>query len=386
MKSPSSVLLILIILSMMSTSPFTAEPTERMSSLPDHDPILVGGNSDFLNLAEQEGWSGNGSANNPIIVEGYRFYRASHMLRLSNIDLHILFRNNEFDGIAKVWCAIVLDKVRNIVIANNTIHHAAAGVHVAWSNDTVISGNEMYQITYDGVFLDYYCYNNTIVHNEMYDMGEAGVFAIGFCRDNLIADNQIHNNPYGICLTVGSDSNTILSNRLSTSSSHGLYLLTSNNLVKNNLIYSNTGAGILVGSMTHHNYIAENFLYNNSRRGVELSTSSNNTIEQNDFIDNKSPQACDNGSENVFRHNYWSDWTEPDEDENEIVDAPYAIAGTASSIDRFAITESYRNVSAVLNTKVAVHSVPMEYLIAGLGLVIIIPVALVFIARRRGNF
>ncbi len=378
---PFSVVLLLMFVLM---PPFISGMNQTAQVRSDHDPILVGGNSDFLDLAQEENWDGNGSASSPIIVEGYRFYQASHMLRLSNIDLHIIFRNNEFDGIAKVWCAIVLDKVRNVVIANNTIHHAAAGVHVAWSNETTITGNEMYEIKYDGVFLDYYCYNNTIVGNEFHLMGETGVFAIGHSCDNVIIRNHMYDNPYGIFLTVGSDNNTLHDNRIRNCALHGVYVLTSGNIIDNNLIYNNQGTGVFVGSMTHHNAIRENFLFNNSRRGVEVSTAAQNVVEANDFIDNhKNPQASDNGTDNIFRNNYWSDLTQPDEDSDQIVDEPYAIAGTASNADNQAKVEPYHNVSAVLTSTWTAESLSVDYVPVGIGILVILPLVVFVITKLK---
>ena len=81
-------------------------------------------------------------------------------------------------------------------------------------------------------------------------------------------------------------------------------------------------------------------------------TGTDNVVHHNDFVDNGRymgmSQAYDAGSHNTWydvttnEGNYWSDWTEPDADEDGIVDIPYPIAGPASSHDPYPLTEPVR--------------------------------------------
>ena len=71
------------------------------------------------------------------------------------------------------------------------------------------------------------------------------------------------------------------------------------------------------------------------------STSGNNTIKWNSFIGNNvggSSQAYDAYSEDVL-YNYWSDWTTPDDDFDQIVDVPYPLEGAVMNNDPFPLAQ-----------------------------------------------
>ena len=319
-------------------------PSFDTSQLEDHAPIYLHSNEAVLEQAAEEGWPGNGTAENPVIIEGYKFRVANHMIRLSFTDLHVVFRNNEFDGVAMVLCGIVLAGTRNVVIANNTIHFTAVGVHLIRCNLTTISGNEIYDNKWDGVFYDYYCYENTITGNEFYNNGEAALYATGFNCNNTFSDNLIYDSLYSVMLTTGSDNNTITNNRIFDLSDDGIFIATSGNSITGNWIYNNQGNGITIASLTSHNYVAENWVTNNTGFGVAINSAENTIVEYNDFTDNKAPQACDNGTENTFDQNFWSDWTSPDEDSDGFVDQPYPVFGTGSNSDLLPIATPHHSI------------------------------------------
>jgi nitrous oxidase accessory protein NosD len=66
-----------------------------------------------------------------------------------------------------------------------------------------------------------------------------------------------------------------------------------------------------------------------------LTSSQTNTILRNVFINNNegSTQALDDGLNNIFAFNYWSDWTTPDINKDFIVDQAYVIDGSANNQD-----------------------------------------------------
>ena len=84
-----------------------------------------------------------------------------------------------------------------------------------------------------------------------------------------------------------------------------------------------------------------NGIYNSRSFALVLSGQAKNTnITLNDFSFNlrkfKNPtvsQAIDNGTNNIFNKNYWSDWNSPDYDGDNYVDYPYQINGTAQNQD-----------------------------------------------------
>jgi parallel beta-helix repeat protein len=320
------------------------------SQLEEHAPIYLHSNEGVLEQAAEEGWPGTGTAEDPIIIEGYKFRVANHMIRLSYTDLHVVFRNNEFDGVAKVLCGIVLAGTRNVVIANNTIHFTAVGVHLIRCNLTTISGNEIYDNQWDGVFFDFFCFNNTITGNEFYNNEEGALFTSGTNGNNTFSDNIVHDGMHSVLLTTGSDNNTISNNRIFDLSDDGLFIGSSGNTISGNWIYNTQGHGVNIVSSTHHNLVTENWIVNNTGYAVAINSADNITVELNDFINNRLPQACDNGTENTFHQNYWNDWTSPDEDSNGFVDQPYLVSGTGNNIDALPIAAAHYPTPAWYNT------------------------------------
>ena len=70
-----------------------------MESAEVQDPISIMGNVEFLSIAEQESWPGNGTVSNPIIIENLKFEPDGHrVFDLFDTDLYFIFRNNEIKG------------------------------------------------------------------------------------------------------------------------------------------------------------------------------------------------------------------------------------------------------------------------------------------------
>ncbi|MDF1537384.1 MAG: right-handed parallel beta-helix repeat-containing protein [Candidatus Thorarchaeota archaeon] len=349
------LLIVLMLPSFSVTAPVVSVNQSRFhsfdtSQLEEHAPIYIHSNEAILEQAAEEGWPGTGTAEDPVIIEGYKFRVANHMIRLSYTDLHVVIRNNEFDGVARVLCGIVLAGTRNVVIANNTIHFTAVGVHLIRCNLTTISGNEIYDNQWDGVFFDYFCYENTITGNEFYNNEEGALFATGYNCNNTFSDNIVHDSMHSVILATGSDNNTISNNRIFDLSDDGLFIATSGNTITGNWIYNTQGHGVTIASSTHQNYVVENWIANNTGFGVAINSADNTIVEFNDFIDNTLPQACDNGTENIFHQNFWNDWTARDEDSNGFVDQPYLVSGTGGNIDVSPIATAHHLTPVWYNT------------------------------------
>jgi hypothetical protein len=84
--------------------------------------------------------------------------------------------------------------------------------------------------------------------------------------------------------------------------------------------------------------LISNTILNHNSFGVILhAPSENNILRGNSFINNTigGPQAQDEGTNNLFIHNFWNDQISPDIDEDLIVDDPYSIAGFVNNQDDF---------------------------------------------------
>ncbi|MFW9997228.1 MAG: NosD domain-containing protein, partial [Candidatus Odinarchaeota archaeon] len=112
------------------------------------------------------------------------------------------------------------------------------------------------------------------------------------------------------------------------------------NVITGNLIHNNSGNGV-VSRNSKGNTISGNNVYSNGEHGIRLDYLSDfNTVENNNFTGNNAGyrQAIDDGSNNVFIFNYWSDLTSTDIDGDGIVDNRYSIPGSASNQDPYPVT------------------------------------------------
>ena len=353
-----------------------------------HDPIHIDGNADFLAQDASEEWPGDGSPENPIIISGYSFAAAEHMLRVENSDLHFEFVGNQLDGLSYEWCGVACINAANGVIKDNYVRRAAAAVHVVTVENYTIQRNEVHDSTFAGIVVEDGSVNVTVKNNIVYENQDFGIH-IG--------------NPYG---SATSHNITIVGNTVYENSPSGIILLEAENcIVDNNEVYSNVLNGIVVESGSHNiiynnvtdcttgilisggnctishnkvsgvqyalsvgsenntisrneltnnekiglrffhsytdensgsnNLVTANVIANNSRWGLEIiANADSNVIEGNYFfLNGETCQAKDDGSNNFIDGNYWNDWTTPDSNNDTVVDTPYSIDGDAENSD-----------------------------------------------------
>ncbi|MEM4689460.1 MAG: S8 family serine peptidase [Archaeoglobaceae archaeon] len=159
-------------------------------------------------------------------------------------------------SVSGYWAGIRLEDSSNSIIANNTISNNWVGICLLWaSSDNIIE-------------------NNTILNNYWAGIG------LEESSNNVIENNTISNNGAGIYLWASSD-NIIANNTISNNDEAGVYLwpFSTNNTVENNIILNN-GAGIFL-SESSNNTIADNIILNNWAGIFPLS--SNNIIYNNLF-------------------------------------------------------------------------------------------------------
>ncbi|MFQ5981179.1 MAG: right-handed parallel beta-helix repeat-containing protein [Candidatus Heimdallarchaeota archaeon] len=229
----------------------------------------------------------------------------------------------------------------NNTIANNTVYgNNGPGISLGSSDNNTIAKNTVFNNGAGGISLGG-SNNNIISYNTLHDNMENGIF-LGSANNNLIANNIIYNtavNPYsawGIHL-VQSNENLITNNTVYNNAASGIHFnACSNNTVSKNTIYGHQ-VGIFLGttspSGSDSNIIVNNCIYGNDGEGI-LVSGSINTVEMNDLSGNNpgGAQASDDGSDNVFINNYWSDWNGM---------GSYAIDGPAGNQDPSPLVNPY---------------------------------------------
>ncbi|MFW9845596.1 MAG: nitrous oxide reductase family maturation protein NosD [Candidatus Thorarchaeota archaeon] len=325
-----------------------------------HGLIFIDGNEDFLAQAALEGWPGSGTAEDPIVITRFSFASSDHLFEVLNSDLYFEFKDNQLDGVDGVWCTIYLGNVTNGAIMDCRLWNGAVALHMSRINNCIMSGNEIFDNTWEAIAIEGNSRGNLIENNYLHHNEKGGISlwegtSGTKIHNNTIAENQnvgieiptnenaitgntiFSNEGTGIRLYMGAESNIIQDNTIHDNAGAGVSMNAIHAEVTDNLLYGNSRGGIELYFAAEQNLISTNIVLNNSRHGVIISDNSQqNTIENNDFVNNgEGCQAYDEGQENHIRSNYWCDWTQPDEDQDGVVDNPYAIEGEASNADAF---------------------------------------------------
>ncbi|MEM2899361.1 MAG: NosD domain-containing protein, partial [Thermoplasmata archaeon] len=217
----------------------------------------------------------------------------------------------------------------NLKILNNEIYLSNIGINVNISEHCIIDGNYIHNCN-SPIILSF-SENNTIANNSIYNSID-GIHLIDSSHNSIIYNyivNTSGTSNKGICLEEKSD-NTYLAFNLIQNYARGMYILSSNNTVCNNIFISNSYGMYLYNS--RNNTISFNRIAQSSNYGMYLTSSIDNIIHHNSFISNlgTTSQAFDNGN-NLWNQdtkgNYWDNWTSPDFNNDGIVDTPYNIDG-----------------------------------------------------------
>lgn len=276
-------------------------------------------------------------------------------LNLSNTSTSIRFINTNdsyihHNSISNNVRGITLESSSNNVISFNTIiNNFKSGISLWSSPNNTISYNTLNSngIKISGYSIDQYhqteVANNTVngkdliywehINNKVIP-DNAGQIILINCTNIEISNQELNNATTGIFLVYSSNLNIYL-NSINNNSEYGIVgQFSSNNLITNNKIAFNNYVGISF-SDSNHNIISSNIIANNIEVGIGLYSNVNNTqIRYNNFLYN-GVHARDYGFDNEFSHNYWSGWTTPDNDNDDIVDNPYLIFGNAGNNDTY---------------------------------------------------
>jgi parallel beta-helix repeat protein len=250
----------------------------------------------------------------------------------------------------------------NVTIKNIEIKAFHEGISLASSSECNISGNNITENTYYGIWLfmssdnvifgnnitnNYYgiklwlSSNNAFCENNITHNGCGIWFAsiknssvsrnnvknsfrgihLEASSANIISANNIIGNSYGIQLERSPNNNVSINNIIGNS--YGIHLKDSpNNNVSINNITSNQYGIVLSGPYAYSS--GENIVYGNNITnndfGIQV-ISPSNSIYYNNFINNTKQAYTEEYS--FFGANYWSDYTGKDRNGDNIGDTPY---------------------------------------------------------------
>lgn len=304
-----------------------------------HGPIYVNGNNNFVSTAEREGWKGDGTKEDPFIIENYDIDArgAGNAIMISNTDLHFVIRNCMVYNAA--WLSnpylagegIAMYNSSNGSIINNTaFSNDGDGIDLQIAKNVKVYNNEATSNYDDGIHLtdseNILVYNNTVSTND-----DDGIYIEGRSNNNIIRNNVINlNAKYSISLMYSYEitmrDNSIIKSKAGVVSSHshnlkinhndindaeyGVYLLNTNktrvndnrisqgdygiytsssdnNDITNNSVMGSQFTGITFTFSSDENYVNNNTLSANNQNGFYITSSNDNKLFNNTIYSNR---------------------------------------------------------------------------------------------------
>ncbi|MCX8173960.1 MAG: right-handed parallel beta-helix repeat-containing protein [Thermoplasmata archaeon] len=262
---------------------------EKMKAIP-HPQIHINGNADFAVQAAANGWEGNGSQENPYIIENYEIdgQGSSYCIWIENTDVHFVIRN------CYVWNAVTsssppyggglaLNNVRNGNLNSNECNGSKYGIYLYGSSKSnTVTANFAFANDY-GIYLksssNNILGNNNVAYNSYY-----GIYLYD-STGNTLTNNSVTDNYNGIFLSASSN-NTLTGNNASDNTNHGISSFSSNwNILIGNSAFGNYWYGIYLYSSSRHNTVAANNISGNYF-GIHLYSATNNTLTGNNVSGN----------------------------------------------------------------------------------------------------
>ncbi|MFX1535894.1 MAG: right-handed parallel beta-helix repeat-containing protein [Promethearchaeota archaeon] len=304
--------------------------------------LSINGNADFSSLAQQRGWTGNGTSSNPYIIEdliveansttkyllminntnvyfqirncrltgkkGYGYYNSSKICILfSNVTNGLVLGNYIDDfyyhGLSLINCTnieitdntfknaggrgfISITHSSNISLTKNVLFSSYQGIIIQASFDIQIKSNHISRITCQGIFLNY-SESITIENNILESAGNG------------------YGTLYPGLIIVHSHSNTIKNNSIVNPGWAGIALLLSDsNILNNNLVnytYDWWYEGINL-KQSNNNTLSENYLQN-CKRAIELTKSNGTVISHNSVLRHGGGISIYTSTENLIQEN-----------------------------------------------------------------------------------
>jgi parallel beta-helix repeat protein len=237
------------------------EKQEMFPAGTPHDPIWIDGDSNFSDTALVEGWPGDGTPENPFIIDGLEIdlgARVGICIAISNTQVSFIISNCILTGaITDPWtgrgagAGILLENVTNGELVNNTCNNNIDGIYLYSSYSNTVGNNtcnsnlevgiELFGSAYNiisdntcnsyknGIFL-YSSVSNTVTNNTCNNNYLHGIY-LYHSHQNTVSDNTCNNNRIGIYL-LHSSSNIVINNTCTGNTEHELYLYDSNTITE----------------------------------------------------------------------------------------------------------------------------------------------------------
>ena len=247
-----------------------------------HDPISLTNNTQLENQAASDGWAGNGTVENPYIIENYLITDASVGIYLVDITKYVCIQNVQVHS-SSVYTGygIRLINCDNVKIKNTELKYWAHGVSVQNSRDCQVEQSSfvdgMYAIrVYDSALI--------VIDGNTFDSIQ-GILHFTNVSESELSSNIVHS--------------TIISPTFEIYYSKGITIF-GNTL-------NNTGSGIAIVMVECEDFEISYNIFENHYHAIILSGSSNNIIMKNTFKNCAYSLYLDDSISNII---YWNNFIE----------------------------------------------------------------------------
>ncbi|MFQ5832282.1 MAG: nitrous oxide reductase family maturation protein NosD [Candidatus Thorarchaeota archaeon] len=255
-----------------------------------HAPIYIDGDSNLSDTAQLESWQGDGGEDTPFVIEGYSIDRGGapgNCITIYNTSLHVIVKDCLLTGAtAASMAGIHLENVTNCILDENTLF------------------DNMYGI---------YLYNS---------------------HHNTMRNNNCTMNSWGVVFEYDSVLNQFYNNTFSWNWAYGIGLQSSggNDFLNNTFLHNDVGVHVGDGC-TANEFRSNFFIMNHFDALLFTGTSRDNFVFWNTFHWNVISVTDHSVDGNHFGYNYYSEFSDFDQQDDGIYDRPYLLAGSAGSID-----------------------------------------------------
>jgi parallel beta-helix repeat protein len=294
-------------------------------SLTSHGPITIISDQNFTDTASAEGWPGDGSTQNPFIIDGLDIDcggSPGHCISISNTRVNFTIRNCNLTGASVTpGAGIYLSNVSHARITNNNCSANRYGINLVSRSDYNSIINNTCNANNRGIRIATSHYI-IIEGNDCEDNGD-GIYLTGaeWCQ---VKRNWINSSVWSGIHFEAADFGSIINNTCQYNIEAGIsFIVSSTGLIANNTCRNNTW-GIYLWESSHSDVTNNTFVNNDYGFFIE-SGPSDCVFSWNILESNRVLNAEDHGYSSEIMYNYWSDYSGTDADGDGIGDTPHAL-------------------------------------------------------------
>lgn len=233
-----------------------------------HDPFFITNDTQFVEVALQEGWVGNGSATNPYKIQNY-FIDAqgdNGIVIVNDVTMNYTINDNHiinaFDQ-NNVGILIAPSNSKFIEVTNNTIETSFWGISVSTDANLKVINNTILDMLKNGMVIDHRSDEPVLIENNQIERVQYGIW-MEECTTCLILANTIVDTEVGGITLLGSQvSDNIVKRNIVSKTNTGIWLADSvRNLVIENVVF-NSNFELHLANLAYHNNITRNIFAGN---------------------------------------------------------------------------------------------------------------------------